>query len=160
MLSAARSSATVRPGAGGHTAEVVDDLNLGQVVPPAGLEVVRVVGGSHLNDARSELWVSQFVGDDGDLAVHQRQLHGPAMEVAVALVLRMDCDGSVAEHGFRPGRRHHNKGRGIVRIEGLALDRIAQVPEVALGLDLHHLEVGDRGQQLGVPVDQPLVLVD
>ena len=48
----------------------------------------------------------------------------------------------------------------IVRIEGRALDRIAQVPEVALGLDLHHLEIGDRGLQLRVPVDQPLVLVD
>ncbi len=31
---------------------------------------------------------------------------------------------------------------------------------MALGLDLHHFEIGDRGQQLGVPVDQPLVLVD
>ena len=31
---------------------------------------------------------------------------------------------------------------------------------MALGLDLHHFEIGNRGQQLGVPVDQPLVLVD
>ena len=34
------------------------------------------------------------------------------------------------------------------------------MPEVALDLDLLHLEIGDRGQQLRVPVDQPLVLVD
>ena len=41
-----------------------------------------------------------------------------------------------------------------------ALDRIFDVPEMALHLDLLHLEVGDRGEQLRVPVDQPLVLVD
>ena len=31
---------------------------------------------------------------------------------------------------------------------------------MALDLDLLHFEIGDRGQQLRVPVDQPLVLVD
>jgi hypothetical protein len=34
------------------------------------------------------------------------------------------------------------------------------VPEIALDLDLLDLEVGNRGLQLRVPVDQPLVLVD
>src|SRR5581483_7878379 len=45
-------------------------------------------------------------------------------------------------------------------VERLSLERIAQVPEVALGFDLDHLEVGDGGEQLRVPVDQSLVLVD
>ena len=31
---------------------------------------------------------------------------------------------------------------------------------MALDLGLHDLEIGNRGMQLGVPVDQPLVLVD
>ena len=39
-------------------------------------------------------------------------------------------------------------------------ERIVEVPEVALDLDLLHFEIGDRGEQLRVPVDQPLVLVD
>ena len=34
------------------------------------------------------------------------------------------------------------------------------MPEIAVDLDLLDLEVGNRGEQLGVPVDQPLVLVD
>ena len=34
------------------------------------------------------------------------------------------------------------------------------MPEMALGLDLLDFEVGDRGQELGVPIDQALVLVD
>ncbi len=38
--------------------------------------------------------------------------------------------------------------------------RIMEVPEIALHLDLLHLQVGDGGEQLRVPVDQPLVLVD
>ena len=40
------------------------------------------------------------------------------------------------------------------------LERIAQMPEMPLGLDLLDLEVGDGGQQLRVPIDEALVLVD
>src|SRR6185436_10571810 len=40
------------------------------------------------------------------------------------------------------------------------LERIAEMPEAALDLDLLDLEVGDPGLELRVPVDQPLVLVD
>ena len=72
----------------------------------------------------------------------------------------MHRDRGIAEHGLGPRGRDHDEGRGIVRTEGLALDRIAQIPEAALDLDLLHFEIGDRGQQLRVPVDQPLVLVD
>ena len=72
----------------------------------------------------------------------------------------MHRDGGIAEHGFGPHRRHRDEGRGIVGIESLALDRIAQIPQTALDLDLQHFEIGDRGHQLRIPVDQPLVLVD
>ena len=49
--------------------------------------------------------------------------------------------------GFSGSKRH-------------ALDRIAQVPEVAVHLDLLDLEVGDSREQLRVPVHKALVLVD
>ena len=52
------------------------------------------------------------------------------------------------------------KVEGSSGIEGLALDRIAQIPQAALDLDLLHLEIGNRGEQFRVPVHQPLVLVD
>ncbi len=52
------------------------------------------------------------------------------------------------------------KVAGSSGIEGLAFERIAQIPEAALDLDLLHLEIGNRGQQLRIPVHQPLVLVD
>ncbi len=66
----------------------------------------------------------------------------------------MHRDAGIAEHRLGPRRRHRD--RGPVR----AFDRIAQIPEMAVDLLLLDLEVGDRGLQPGVPVDEPLVLVD
>ena len=40
------------------------------------------------------------------------------------------------------------------------LDRISEMPQMALHLDLLHLEIGNGGEQLRVPVDEPLVSVD
>ena len=77
-----------------------------------------------------------------------------AVQVAVALVLGMHGDAGVAEHGLGPG------GGDGDELAVAALDRVAEVPEMAVDLLLLHLEVGDRGLQRAVPVDQPLVLVD
>ena len=77
-----------------------------------------------------------------------------ADEVAVSLVVRMDRDRAVAQHRLGPGRRHRDEASGLL------LDRIAEVPEAAALLDRHDLDVGDRRQQRGVPVDEPLVAVD
>ena len=70
-----------------------------------------------------------------------------------AFVLGMHRDRDVAEHGLRPRRRHDDKFVA-------AFDWVFDVPEMALGLDLLHFEVGDGGFELRVPIDQPLVLVD
>ena len=66
----------------------------------------------------------------------------------------MHGDGGVPQHGLRPGRRHDD----IPAL--LALDRIAQMPEMAVDLALFDLQVRDRGVEFRVPVDQPLVAVD
>ena len=78
----------------------------------------------------------------------------------VALIVGMHGDGGVAEHGLRPRGGDDDESRRIVRIEAAILERIAQMPEVTLHLDLLDLEVGDGGEQLRVPIDQALVLVD
>ena len=83
-----------------------------------------------------------------------------ADESLVALVVGVHGDGGVAEHGLGPRGGDHDVGRCIVGIEGAALERIAQMPEVALHLDLLDFEVGDGGEQLRVPIDEALVLVD
>ena len=83
-----------------------------------------------------------------------------ADESLVALVVGVHCDGGVAEHGLRSRGGDHDVGRCIVGIEGVAFERIAQMPEVSLHLDLLYFEVRDRGEQLRVPIDEALVFVD
>src|SRR5215469_11617530 len=72
----------------------------------------------------------------------------------------MHRDWGVTQNCFRPRGGDNNKGRTVVWIEGLFFNRIANMPKMAFGLDLDHLQIGDRGQQLRVPVDQPFVLVN
>ena len=84
----------------------------------------------------------------------QRQDRVPADQVLVAFVVRMHRDGGVTEHRFGPGRGNDNV------FSPNAFDRILDVPQRALHLDLLHLEIGDGGKQLRVPVNEPLVLVD
>ena len=133
---------------------LVEDVDLGQVVALADLEVVEVVRRRDLDGTRALFGVGPVVGDDGQAPVDQRQDHVLADHVLVAVVVRVHGDGGVAQHGLRPGGGDHDVAVGVV------LQRIADVPVVAVHLLLHHLQVGNGGQQLGVPVDQPGVLVD
>ena len=110
--------------------------------------------GRDLHRARALLRVGIFVGDDRDAAADERQDRELADQVLVALVLGMNGHGHVAEHRLGTRGRHGDEAVGH------ALDGVADVPEVALDLDLLHLEVGDRGLELRVPVHKALVLVD
>jgi len=65
-----------------------------------------------------------------------------ADQVRVALVLGVHGHAGVAEHGLGTRGGDDDEGCGILRAEGLAFDRIAQVPEIALDLDL--LQLRDR----------------
>ena len=69
--------------------------------------VVQVVGGGDLEAAGAKLRIDVLVADDGDGALRERQLQGPADERLVAAVLGMDGDRGVAQHRFRPRRGHH-----------------------------------------------------
>ena len=126
----------------------------------ADLEVVEVVGWCNLDCAGAFFRIGIVVADDRDDTADQRQHDVAADQVLELLVLRMNGDGGVAQHGLGPRGGDDDIGRTIVRIEALTLDRVAQMPEAALDLDLLDLEVGNRSEQLRVPVDQPLVLVD
>ena len=65
----------------------------------------------------------------------------------------MHGHAGVAQHGLGPRR-------GDDDVLVAALDRILEVPEVPLHFARFDLEIRDRRQHLGVPVDQPVVLVD
>ena len=70
----------------------------------------------------------------------------------------MHRHGRIAEHGFRPRRRNRDELAGLY--SGIIYDRIFKMPKMALGLDLHHFEIGDRGLKLWVPIDEALILID
>ena len=112
----------------------------------AGFEIVGIVRGGDFDDAGAEFGVGDFVEDDGDFAIHQRKVHGLAVEIVVALVLGVDGDGGVAEHGFGAG------GGDGEELAGHANDRVADVPEAALGFlwatSRSESAVRQRGHQL------------
>ena len=138
----------------------IQDADLRQVMPFADLEIIEVVRRRDLHRARTLLRVGILIGDDRNRPAHQRQDHVLAHQFLVALVVGMDGNRGIAKHRLGPGGGDHQEGRRILRIEGPVGQRIAQLPELAIDLLLFDLEVGDRRQQLGIPVDQPLVLVD
>ncbi|CAM5735024.1 hypothetical protein STENM223S_03475 [Streptomyces tendae] len=136
---------------GGDDGVLVHHGDGGQGVPLADLEVVRVVGGRHLDGAGAELGVDVLVGDDRDGAVGQRQLDELADQVLVALVLGVDGDGRVTEHRLRAGGGDDD---GLITLPVRHGDQLAVV---VLVLDL---DVGDRGQAARAPVDDALGAVD
>ncbi len=95
-----------------------------------------------------------LVAKDGNAAADQWQHGKVADEMLVALVLGMNRDAGVAEHRLRPRR-----GDGDELVRAL-FDGIFQIPERALGLAALDFEVADRGVQLRVPIDQPLIAID
>ncbi len=136
----------------------IEDVDERQLVPAPDLEIVEVVRRRDLHRARALLGIGIAVGDDRDEPSDERQADAPAVQVDVALVLRVHGDGGVAQHRLGPRGRDGDRlaGRGARGVN----QGIAEVPEVALHLDRHDFDVRDRGQQLGVPVHEPLVAVD
>ena len=136
----------------------VENVDQRQFMARADFKVVEIVGGRDLDRAGAFFRVGIAVGDNRDQPADQRQHNLFALQMGVALVVGMHRHGGVAEHGFRPRRRHHDiLVGGPPRLVG---DGIFEMPERALDGLRHHFDVGNRRQQLGVPVDETLVLVD
>src|SRR5687767_6783184 len=101
-----------------------------------------------------------------------RNLAKLADDRAVALVIRMDSDRSVAEHGLGPGRGDRDVVAllldddctvGITLDVGISLavgEGIFEVPHVALHLTVLDLEVADGRLKLGVPVNEALGAIE
>ena len=131
----------------GHARVEADDLDLGEVVPPSDLEVVRVVRRSHLQRAGPDRGVDVLVGDDGHLALDQRDDRAPADQLPVTLVAGVHRDRRVAEqrHGPDRGDRH------VTAADERVVDVVHDVLDVAV-LDL---EIRDRGE--AAPGDQLII---
>ena len=169
------------------TALGVENVDQRQVVALAHLEIVEVVRGGDLHRAGALLGVGVIVADDGNPPPHQRQNDMAPDQVFQLFILGMHGDRRIAEHGLGTRRRHLNIGRGIIDVVGLALNRIVEIVQVAVGgaiqnlaerdgverflvaarpfvgtlaFDLLDLDVGDRRLQLRIPVDEALVAID
>ncbi len=137
----------------GHAGVLVDDFDFGQIVPFARFEVVGIVRGRDLHDAGAELRIGQFVENDRDLAMHQRQHHRLAVQVEIARVARVDRHCGVAQHGLRPRSRHY-------QVAVRAGYGIADMPQVSLGLFVLDLEIREHGLAPRAPVHHVLAAVD
>src|SRR5207248_143569 len=120
---------------------------------PTYLIIVEVMTGRDLDCAGAELWVGMLVGNDWYQPARDRLSDLLADNAAIALVLRMDSDGHVGEHGFGPGGCDLNGVRAVG-------ERIVQRPELALDFARLDLEVADRGLEPGVPIHEALVAID
>ncbi len=136
----------------------IQNVDQRQFVAGADLEIVEIVRRRDFHRARPLFRVGIFVGDDGDEAPDQRQHHFSSMQMRVALILGMHGYGRVAQQRFGTGGRHHD-----IIVGGTALlvgERIFEMVELALHRLRDNLDVGDGGQELGVPVHKALGLVD
>ncbi len=138
-----------------HLRDFVHHVDLRQVVAQSGFEVVGIVRRRDLDRAGAELGIGEdVVGDDRDLAIHQRQQNVLAVQMAVALVAGVHGDGGVAQHGF--GTRG---GDDDVLVLG-ADNGIANLVDLARRVLVHHFEIGDRGDAARAPVDDVLAAID
>ena len=132
---------------------LIDALHLLQVVAQSDLIVVRVVAGSHLNGTGPEAEFHVVVSHDGELSTDQRKNRIFADEMPIALVIRMNCDAGIAQHGLRAGRGYDELFVGV-------LNGIADVPEMTGHILVLHFGVRERGAAVGAPVDDPAAFVD
>src|SRR3546814_1758924 len=79
--------------------------------------IVEVVGAGDLHATGTEFGVDEVVGDDGDIAVAQRQFDQLAHQVPVAGVVGVHAQRAVGQHGLGAGGRDGHAAQG----DGLAV---------------------------------------
>ena len=120
----------------------------------ADFEVVEVVGRRDFHRARAFFRIRVIVGDNDDIAVHDRQPYRLANEIRVALVFGTHRDRRIAEHGFG------SVVATIINRLGSVLQRILETPHFALDVALFHFEIRNGRVQFRIPVDQAFVAIN
>ena len=115
--------------------------------------VVRVVSGSNFNYARTELDINIFIGNNRYFPMNDRENKRFADDILIALVIGVDSNGSIAEHGLR-------SCGGKLNIAASVLERIAKMPEMTCLILILDLSVRDGGAAVRAPVYHSLALID
>ena len=132
---------------------LVEEINLRQLVAQSRLKIISVMGGRNLDRPGTELGLSQDIGDNRDLPIHQGQQHTPALEMAIALVLRVHGNCGIAQHGLRPGGRYRDRFLA-------SHHRIADLIEFAGRLLVLDLKVRNSGFAARAPIDDVFAAVN
>ena len=140
-------------GSTGHVAVVGKHPDDGQIMAQTHFKVVGVVSGGDLDDTGALGHIGVLIADDGDLLVQQGQDNMAAVEMGIAGVLAVDGNSGITQHGLGAG------GCQLQHLTGL-LDRVEQVPEIAVLFLVLHLGIRDGGVAMGAPVDHPVAAVD
>jgi len=90
-----------------HMAAAVDDNNLLQAMLFAQFKVNRIMSRCNFNRSSSEISFDLFVSDDRDKAVLEWQQNFPSMKLFVTLIIGVDSDGRITQHGLGSGGGHH-----------------------------------------------------
>ncbi len=119
--------------------------------------VIEVMRGRDLDAAGSEFGIDIFVDDDRDDTGRHRHLHSFADEITVALIVLTDRERTVRQYGFRPGGGNLQVCHAFDRA---VHQRVTYVVEETFFFFVDDFEIGDRGMQNRVPVDQAFTAVN
>src|SRR5919197_1212860 len=116
--------------------------------PTRDLEVVGVVCRRYLQQPSAEALFHRVVARNRDDHPGERNLYPLPLERSVATVLRIEHEPDIAEHRLGTRRRDRHEPRPV-------LQRIPDVIEIALGLVVLRLFIGQRRETMRAPMDLP-----
>ena len=132
---------------------LIDDEYLLKVMAQSDLVVIGVVAGGHLDSARAEAELNIVVGDDGELSADKGQNCVFADKVLIALIVGVNGNTGVAEHGLGTGGCDYKL---LIRV----LDGVSYMPEAAGHVLVLDLGIRQSRAALGAPVDDSVALID
>ena len=139
-----------------NVCRLIENVDLRQIVRLAHGIVIRVMCRRDFHEASAVVCIDVPVGEDRNLAVHDRKHHGLADKLLLLGVLRRHGNARIAEHRLRTGRCDRDVLDAIHRLG----QRITEVPQMALLVLVLCLVVGDGGTAGGAPVHDALAAVD
>ena len=137
-----------------HGGVVIQDIDFFQIMPSSHLKVVRVVGGSNLHTACTELFIYIFIRYHRDLTVRQRKFQHFSNDILVALIGRIHGHGGITQQSLRAGSSD-------LHIASVFSDNwVIDMPEKAILILVLNLCVRQRGLAYRTPVDDTAALID
>ena len=99
-----------------------EHIDHGQIVTLAHGVVIEVMGGRDLHAPGAEFGVHVIIGNDRDTPPSEGQVDGLSHQIAIALIVGMDRDGRIAQHGFGAGRCDDQMTLAVAQ-------RVAEMPQ-------------------------------